>query len=74
MGEVKSSELLLGRKAIVCIPLINMQQTGMRIKQIIDERKISVKQVQEYLNLSCVQTVYHWLMVQAFRRLIICMH
>lgn len=42
-------------------PLINMQRTGMKIKQIMDERKISVKQAQEYLGLSCVQSVYHWL-------------
>lgn len=42
-------------------PTIDKQRTGMRLKKLMEERGISVKAVQEYLGLTCVQSVYHWL-------------
>ena len=42
-------------------PTINMQATGMRIQQIMRQRNLTVKDVQNYLNLSSVQSIYHWL-------------
>lgn len=42
-------------------PLIDRQATGQRIRQIMDERGISVKNMQEYLGFACVQSIYHWL-------------
>ena len=42
-------------------PTINMKATGMRIRQIMEQRKLTVKDVQKYLNLSSVQSIYHWL-------------
>ena len=41
-------------------PTINMKATGMRIRQIMHQRKLTVKDVQKYLNLSSVQSIYHW--------------
>lgn len=42
-------------------PIINMKATGIRLRQIMDRKNITVKDVQQYLNLSCVQSVYRWL-------------
>ncbi len=42
-------------------PTIDKQRTGQRLRKIMKQQNITVKQVQEYLNLSCVQSVYHWL-------------
>lgn len=42
-------------------PNIDMIQTGFRLKCYIDESKMSVKDIQEYLHLSCPQPVYRWI-------------
>lgn len=42
-------------------PLIDRQATGQRIRQIMDKRGITIRNMQEYLGLSCVQSIYHWL-------------
>lgn len=42
-------------------PTIDRQRTGERIRKIMKQQNITVKQIQEYLNLSCVQGIYHWL-------------
>ena len=42
-------------------PTIDVKATGMRIRQIMNQRKLTVKDVQKYLNLSSVQSIYHWL-------------
>jgi len=42
-------------------PTIDMKATGMCIRQIMNQRKLTVKDVQKYLNLSSVQSIYHWL-------------
>ncbi|MBD5482901.1 MAG: helix-turn-helix transcriptional regulator [Lachnospiraceae bacterium] len=42
-------------------PTINMKATGIRLGQIMKWKKISPKAVQDYLGLSCVQSVYRWL-------------
>ena len=42
-------------------PTINMEATGKRLRQIMEYHKLSVKDIQQYLNLSCVQSIYHWL-------------
>ena len=42
-------------------PTIDKRETGLRLRKIMEERGINVKQVQEYLGLACVQSVYHWL-------------
>ena len=41
-------------------PTIDKKETGINIRRIMDERGITVKDVQEYLGLGCVQSVYRW--------------
>ena len=43
------------------IPLINKRETGINLRRIMDSRGLSAKDVQEYLGLGCVQSVYRWL-------------
>lgn len=43
------------------IPTINKRETGIWLRRIMDTHNISVKDVQKYLGLSSVQSVYHWL-------------
>ena len=42
-------------------PIINKKRTGIRLRRIMDERGLSVKDVQQYLELGSVQSIYHWL-------------
>lgn len=42
-------------------PIISKRQTGINLRQIMDKRGLSAKDVQEYLGLGCVQSVYRWL-------------
>ena len=42
-------------------PLINKQETGVNLRRIMDMRGITPKDVQEYLGLGCVQSVYRWI-------------
>ena len=42
-------------------PIIDRKRTGIRLRRIMDERGLSVKDVQQYLELGSVQSVYHWL-------------
>lgn len=42
-------------------PMIDKQATGLNLRKIMDQRRITVKDVQEYLGLASVQSIYHWL-------------
>ena len=42
-------------------PLINKRETGVNLRRIMDKRGITPKDVQEYLGLGCVQSVYRWI-------------
>lgn len=42
------------------IPVINIKATGERIKTLMDERELVVKDIQEELGLASVQAVYKW--------------
>jgi len=42
-------------------PTINKKETGVKIRRLMDCRGISVREVQEYLGLGSVQSIYHWL-------------
>lgn len=42
-------------------PVINKKETGINLRKIMDTRGLSAKDVQEYLGLGCVQSVYRWL-------------
>ena len=43
------------------IPVIDKKKTGIHLRRIMDGRGLSVKDVQQYLGLGSVQSVYHWL-------------
>lgn len=43
------------------IPLIDKKQTGINLRRIMDECGFTVKDVQQYLRLGSIQSVYHWL-------------
>ena len=42
-------------------PTIDKKRTGVHLRRIMDERGLSVKDVQQYLGLGSVQSIYHWL-------------
>lgn len=42
-------------------PVIDKRDTGTNMRRIMDMRGITAKDVQQYLNLGCVQSVYRWL-------------
>ena len=42
-------------------PLINKRETGINLRKIMDMRGVTAKDVQQYLRLGCVQSVYRWL-------------
>lgn len=42
------------------IPLIDREKTGRQIKMMMEARGITVQEVQRYLCLGCVQSIYHW--------------
>ena len=41
-------------------PNIDIQQTGKRIKYMIESAGFTPRMIQEYLHLSCVQPIYRW--------------
>lgn len=42
-------------------PVIDVRLTGQRIQNLMKERGIKPTEVQDWLSLSCVQTVYRWM-------------
>ena len=42
-------------------PQINKKQMGQRLKRIVKRKKVLPKTIQQFLGLSCVQTVYRWM-------------
>ena len=41
-------------------PVIDKKKMGCTLKRYMQERGLTAKDVQEYLGLACVQTVYRW--------------
>ena len=42
-------------------PIINKKSTGINLRSLMDQRGFSVKDIQKYLHLGSVQSIYHWL-------------
>ena len=42
-------------------PVIDMNKTGQNIKTIMQEKNMTVKDIQEFLELGTPQSIYHWL-------------
>ena len=47
-------------KEVKIYPNIDMQRTGIRLKEFIQKSGYCVADIQEYLHLSCPQPVYRW--------------
>ena len=47
-------------KEVRIYPNIDMQRTGIRLKEFIQQNGYCVADIQEYLHLSCPQPVYRW--------------
>lgn len=47
-------------KEVKIYPNIDMQRTGIRLKEFIQKNGYCVADIQEYLHLSCPQPVYRW--------------
>ena len=43
------------------IPVVDKKKTGINLRLMMDERALTVKDIQKYLKLGSVQSVYHWL-------------
>ena len=41
-------------------PTINLRETGINLRRIMDKRGITPKEIKEFLNLGSIQTVYNW--------------
>ena len=41
-------------------PVIYLKETGINLRRIMDKRGITAKDIQGYLNLASVQSVYNW--------------
>lgn len=41
-------------------PKVDLKKTGLNLHKIMNERGITAKDVQKYLNLASVQSVYYW--------------
>lgn len=42
-------------------PVIDKRETGICLRRLMDERELSVRDVQQFLGLGSVQSAYHWL-------------
>ena len=42
-------------------PILDKKKTGLNLRLLMDERGLTVKDIQQYLQLGSVQSVYHWL-------------
>lgn len=42
-------------------PIIDKRKTGINLRRIMDSHGLTAKDVQQYLGLGSVQSVYHWL-------------
>jgi len=42
-------------------PTIDLIETGSNLRRIMDQRGVTVKEIQQYLGLKSIQSVYHWI-------------
>lgn len=47
-------------RKVSIFPTINLKETGINLRRIMDKRGITPKDIKEYLNLTSVQSVYNW--------------
>ena len=49
------------RGGCAMFPTKKKKKTGLNLKRIMDKRGVTVKEVQDYLGLGSIQSIYHWL-------------
>ena len=59
--RIKVDEGADEERKVLMFPLINKRETGIQLRRIMDRLGLSARDVQEYLGLGCVQSVYRWL-------------
>ena len=47
-------------RKIDMFPTINLRETGINLRRIMDKSGITPKDIKEFLNLGSIQTVYNW--------------
>ena len=47
-------------RKIDMFPTINLRETGVNLRRIMDKSGITPKDIKEFLNLGSIQTVYNW--------------
>ena len=47
-------------KSKYTFPTINLKETGINLRRIMDKRGITPKDIKEFLNLGSIQSVYNW--------------
>ena len=47
-------------KSKYAFPTINLKETGINLRRIMDKRGITPKDIKEFLNIGSIQTVYNW--------------
>lgn len=58
----KADDIPIAQKGeFAMFPTINKKQTGINLRKIMDARGLTVKDIQQYLGLGSVQSIYHWL-------------
>ena len=45
---------------VTCLPVINLKETGKNIKCLREERRLSVRELQEYFGFEQPQAIYKW--------------
>lgn len=48
------------RGFMLIYPVIDVQETGIRLKRSCEHRQVSVRELQEFLGLSALQSIYSW--------------
>ena len=59
--NVSESASVGGKGENKMLPLIDKKKTGINLRLMMDKRGLTVKDIQQYLKLGSVQSVYHWL-------------
>ena len=51
---------LVCERMLPMFPTINLRETGVNLRRIMDKRGVTPKDIKEFLNLGSIQTVYNW--------------
>ena len=58
--EIKYGKSECNQQETRMFPTINLKETGINLRRIMNKRGISAKDIQGYLKLASVQSVYNW--------------